>query len=828
MADISNELDAIMKARYGKDVRQSIHDGIKKVNENVDESGVNEIIDIRTDADGVTHENAGAAVRHMDKELSSAISFKHLRFSERGILRTSGYSDDAYEGMHTPMIYCKDYNYLKYTLNMGASGLAVGFYGASKEFLSDVSIVGTGPVYDHLIRIPDTAYYVIVATYNNLVNYLTPEYATLYKCIKEQDELFSRNGYIDTNGDFVESEDSKCTNFIRTDEYEIFSFSATTYSYAYAIAAYDEDKNFIQSLSKQGDGTYKTFNFNINENAKYLVFTSLSNITPVLNLKYKDGYPLERRVQTLEEKSEQVEVSLEKVYESINDEIPAISFKHLRFSERGILRTSGYSDDAYEGMHTPMIYCKDYNYLKYTLNMGASGLAVGFYGASKEFLSDVSIVGTGPVYDHLIRIPDTAYYVIVATYNNLVNYLTPEYATLYKCIKEQDELFSRNGYIDTNGDFVESEDSKCTNFIRTDEYEIFSFSATTYSYAYAIAAYDEDKNFIQSLSKQGDGTYKTFNFNINENAKYLVFTSLSNITPVLNLKYKDGYPLERRVQTLEEKSEQVSINGAKVLIFGDSITDSVFIENDQETHASTNYNWKNPGNSENGVGYNMWPKLLKDTYSFDEIRCYAKSGASWRNRSLSEYRQYVGEQIDNAFADLENPNGLFTDSNFLPDIVIFALGTNDGPEPNDSYEMALSKNVYKSGGTNIDIEATINALDDTKFNEAIRKNLLRIINKFPSAQIYVVLPIQRADQELIFDKRSEDIQKMAERHSCIIVDGGKAFGIRRDDNVWESSGSLLKDGLHPNAIGQKIMARGIISSLMRNFVNLNSIKGYMD
>ena len=44
MADISNELDAIMAARYGKDVRQSIHDGLEKVNDVVEEAGYDKVL----------------------------------------------------------------------------------------------------------------------------------------------------------------------------------------------------------------------------------------------------------------------------------------------------------------------------------------------------------------------------------------------------------------------------------------------------------------------------------------------------------------------------------------------------------------------------------------------------------------------------------------------------------------------------------------------------------------------------------------------------------------------------------------------------------------
>lgn len=44
MADISKELNDIMAARYGKDVRQSIHDGIEKVNDVVEEAGYDTVL----------------------------------------------------------------------------------------------------------------------------------------------------------------------------------------------------------------------------------------------------------------------------------------------------------------------------------------------------------------------------------------------------------------------------------------------------------------------------------------------------------------------------------------------------------------------------------------------------------------------------------------------------------------------------------------------------------------------------------------------------------------------------------------------------------------
>lgn len=63
MPDISTELNNIKNARYGKDVRQSIHDGIEKIKEVVEDAGYDEILDIRTGINGEIYKTAGDAVR---------------------------------------------------------------------------------------------------------------------------------------------------------------------------------------------------------------------------------------------------------------------------------------------------------------------------------------------------------------------------------------------------------------------------------------------------------------------------------------------------------------------------------------------------------------------------------------------------------------------------------------------------------------------------------------------------------------------------------------------------------------------------------------------
>jgi lysophospholipase L1-like esterase len=213
----------------------------------------------------------------------------------------------------------------------------------------------------------------------------------------------------------------------------------------------------------------------------------------------------------------------------------------------------------------------------------------------------------------------------------------------------------------------------------------------------------------------------------------------------------------------------------------------------------------------------MWPKILKEAERFEEIRNYARSGASYKTqtRTAGNERQNVQYQIDVAMNDLDNPNNVFSVDDFVPDIVIFALGTNDGA-PNDTYDSAMNATVYT--GTTIDTTATMAALDDTNTIASARKAFMRVKQAFPMAQIYCVLPIQRADNDTNLGTLREYLKQMAQRYGCIIVDGTFDSGITREFNVSGGLGMYLKDGLHPNEKGQNLMARMIIASLKSHYV----------
>lgn len=267
-----------------------------------------------------------------------------------------------------------------------------------------------------------------------------------------------------------------------------------------------------------------------------------------------------------------------------------------------------------------------------------------------------------------------------------------------------------------------------------------------------------------------------------------------------------------------------SLRGKNILIFGDSITEtnSLTIVNDK----TTAYAWKNPSNSYvdgdgNTIKFSMWPKILMLNQRCGEIRNYALSGASYisATRTAGNERQNVQYQITVALNDRDNPNGVFSVDDFVPDIVIFALGTND--TINDTYSDAMAKTVLEADESTIDVDATIANLDETKFCESVRKAYLRIKQAFPTAQMYCVVPIQRASAEPATAKR-ENLMQMAGRYGLVIIDGTNESGITREFNTSSGLGVYLKDGLHPNEIGQNLMARMIISALKSHYITFGA------
>lgn len=314
--------------------------------------------------------------------------------------------------------------------------------------------------------------------------------------------------------------------------------------------------------------------------------------------------------------------------------------------------------------------------------------------------------------------------------------------------------------------------------------------------------YDSKKNFIKSLNYSNSKSY----FELKLTDEYRDASYVRYVGYDVNEKFLNYY----LIAVKNYPNATSKFNNKNVLIFGDSITDACEITVNAKNQ-TTSYSFRGL----DGFNRKMWSAILKDSYNFKEVRNYALSGATWKG-DLSNARASSYSQITIALNDLNNPNGIFNQDSFTPDIVIFALGINDSSS-NDTYEDAMNKTILIEGTNNIDVDATLNNLDHSKLNESIRWSLLKIKSQFPFAQVYVSLPLQCAKDRTVYGSTLvSDIRKMAERCGCIVIDSTNEVGIIPEGNFYNDGtkiGITLQDGLHPNAIGQQMLARAIIGKL---------------
>lgn len=408
------------------------------------------------------------------------------------------------------------------------------------------------------------------------------------------------------------------------------------------------------------------------------------------------------------------------------------------------------------------------------------------------------------------------------TFFDAVNYFNPDVARVYT-----------DRFVSTEGDITLTSNILCSVSFLVDPNTTYWFYAPDMNRAYAV---ENDSETFATGKKLGVvsavSTTLPVSFTTGSTAKYVfiyfhsgAYDYEANKNSIVLNKYtyygKDAIPYIPHKYLPSDLNNPVS--GANILIFGDSITTCCNITIDAN-HQTSAYVWKNPSNSyvDGGgstVRYSMWPKILKESEPCGEIRNYAESGASYKTgtRESGYERQNLHYQIDVAMNDLDNPNGVFEVDDYVPDIIIFALGTNDGA-PNDTYESAMAKTVLKSDNATVDVDATLLALDETKFCESARKAFLRVKQAFPMAQIYCSLPIQRANNEVNFNNTRDVLKKIAERYGCVVIDGTSNSGIIREFNDWNSLGTYLKDGLHPNEKGQNLLARTIIKAIKTHYM----------
>lgn len=396
--------------------------------------------------------------------------------------------------------------------------------------------------------------------------------------------------------------------------------------------------------------------------------------------------------------------------------------------------------------------------------------------------------------------------------------------------ENQSYPLTTNGFYDNLGRLNPTENAKNTGLIPITARGIIKYYVSLSSSGLAVAFFDYNKKPILSISVKGiDVGDASGEIDISgqdyDNAVYFAISNygtgdLSYYRGEMNYSPKT---IGNRVADLEQEQSFLK-KDLKILIFGDSITDcaNLTITDNKTSSYSVNPNYQNSYVNEQGetVHFCMWPFLITKYFSTFDVRNYAQFGASYKDQSDESYpRMSLSYQIEVAINDITNPNNVFpTQGEYVPDIIIFALGTNDGV-PNDTFESAMDKTIMD--GNNIDVDATLNNLDRSKFCESVRYAFLKVKQKFPQSLCLCVLPIQRTGFDIQSSGINSELRKMAERYSIIVVDGAAQSGIIRDLEKVNAVGANLKDGLHPNDKGQNLYTRMIVSAIKNNFIDSN-------
>lgn len=401
-------------------------------------------------------------------------------------------------------------------------------------------------------------------------------------------------------------------------------------------------------------------------------------------------------------------------------------------------------------------------------------------------------------------------------------------------IKVKRSDFISGGYININGIIVSNSDYSYTDYFEllTKDLPIVLYGVWSGSSSLVFCFYDETHTKVGNTYASINAILSPYTIpatDIPITAKY--FRCGSRNAELSQNVYVSFGNLEALYKYIKTNSFENYIfkfpNSPNVLIFGDSISACCTLTINKTSNTTTAYTLRHPSNSFVNAGgttiqFDMWPYFVKTLLNCYDLRNYAESGASYKTqtRESGYERQNLNYQITLALNDLSNPNSVFpTIGQYVPDIVIFALGTNDGnPTASETYETTMAKTVFDNDGY-IDIDATLAALDTTNFADAIRWAFLTIKKNFPYALTFCVLPIQRWNNSFMDSSKCELIRKFAERHSIHIIDGAADMGIIQD--LCKNINTYLKDGLHPNDKGQNLYARLVLSAIMNNYINLS-------
>ena len=488
--------------------------------------------------------------------------------------------------------------------------------------------------------------------------------------------------------------------------------------------------------------------------------------------------------------------------------------KRITFDENGVLKTNGYFDRGENNYNTGLIDIEGFSHLKYLTNIyGDVYYVVGFYDKERNLLPDISIKALHGFTEQYINLSTVnAKYVLISGYNNINNGLTKDkfYCELWghrvnddiEQLKTDTEQnfdgvfrtltplkfsFPYTGYIVGNNIIAETVNGYRTGLCRCDGFSTLEYKSLLDNDGQAVEVmfYDENKNPMREISIMGRGVFTVNKVDLSGlGATFCQISGYTNLDRGSSAETAYAmvynYDVKKEVESLRVNAD-ISTKDKKILIFGDSITQTASISDDGSTYTE--------GTSPN------WPQHIPELLGTTNFRNYALWGAHFADFATNYPRQCLSNQINMAMSHSVNDDS---------EIIILSLGTNDGGQTAiDDYDTAMAIN-------------SLDGLDRTKLYQAIRWALWTLKTKYPNTIGFITTPLQRADREPMKEV-SDAIRKMANRYNFIVIDAENESGIIRENEVWHSSGKFLKDGLHTNEAGSRKIAE-FYCNIIRNYV----------
>lgn len=433
---------------------------------------------------------------------------------------------------------------------------------------------------------------------------------------------------------------------------------------------------------------------------------------------------------------------------------------------------------------------------------GYAGAAVALYGFYSDSYAGSNISTYVPEvyerYTKIVEVPDGVKYIvacsfadtdrffirIICDYDDLreakENASNAERLLNYKLNNNLSGVFSENGFISTDGSFVQSEFSRATDYIEiTDFADNISFRLAEINGGLMIAFYDKNKKFISGISGlSGNLEMVETTASIPPGAKYYRAV-MWNINPTPFHYAKCVYSLIGIVKSIESIIPSAPVykygdsllkpfnfNGKTAIAFGDSITAGV----------------ANEGNGNIGAGSNSY---------INKFATYV--GLTLTNRAVS------GSTI--TYADGETLESLYTRISAMtetPDFIIISGGTNDYNQ---------GKELGSFGNT-----------DNTNFYGALYQICEKLKTNNSNATVIFITPINVTkdfnghDRTLLNNYRNA-IYEVATSYGFNVVNGADLVPVTGQTGYDDTIINHV-DGCHPTIKGHGLYAKNLCGKLL--------------